>query len=361
MDKLGKRHLIIDGQIFQSAARHRGMGRYSEYLLTALTAEREYNKITIILAKDSHAPEVDPEDLENLFKGSETVFLDLKGATNNTTNGSELHNKKIINNYIKKQLNQKRVIDFLILGAFQEPTVSVFPEGVNKYLIFYDLIPYLYYDKYSTEMPFDKYLDHFKLLFEADKLLCISESVRDDLIVYLGIPLEKTGVIHGAAIRSERDPTPPSFTIPKKFILLPTGDDFRKNNHRTVLGFEKFNTESGGEYKLLITSNIHPSEKAKLKKVSRNLIFTGNVHETVMDWLYDKADVVLFAPETEGLGLPILEAVRSNKPVVCSSIEVFKEISKKAFYYCEYLEPDTIAAALNKAIHGLSTPTSTKE
>lgn len=356
-----KKQLVVDGQIFQSIARHRGMGRYSEYLVSTILEQQEYSKVHVILSKDSHAPEVDTGDAKTIFKGAEIIYLDLQNSAQQSVKAAEKHNKKVINNYIETLPLEPAQVDFLILGPFQEPLVSIFPDGVSKFLIFYDLIPYLYHEQYSNEMPFEKYLEHYRLLFEADKLLTISQAVRNDLTTYLGIPIEKTESIDGAAIRSGRSPSKPTFDIPTKFVLMPTGDDPRKNNFNAVRGFEVFNSRQKNAYKLVITSSINPSEKAKLTKASANIIFSGNIDETALDWLYDKADVVLFVPETEGLGLPVLEAVGADNRVVCSSIDVFKEISSDAFYFCDHTDPSSIAAALQEAVSDSSKNLPTKE
>ncbi|MGB4768381.1 MAG: glycosyltransferase [Candidatus Saccharimonas sp.] len=344
-----KKHLLIDGQIFQSIARHRGMGRYSEYLLNAIIEQNKYRTTTVILSSNSTPSK--SEDMA-IFKNVETKYLNLVDSSTMQLNEAEIHNKEVIDNYIDS-LGIKRVdIDFLLLAPFQEPLVSIFPASVNKFLVFYDLIPYLYHEQYIHKMPFEKYLTHYKLLFEADLLLAISDSVKNDLCTYLGIPEEKIVAIHGAAIRSNLKPKEvTAFNVPKKFILMPTGDDPRKNNAKGVEGFEVFNAQNNGTYKLLITSNIHYIEKANLEKLSNNIIFTGNIDEAELDWLYDKAQAVLFVSESEGLGLPVLEAVGAGSQVACSSLDVFKEISKNAFHYCDQTSEYSIAKAISSAVN----------
>lgn len=346
------RLLVVDGQIFQSIARHRGMGRYSEYLLNAIISKQSYETVIIILSKNSHITDDDSSELDKLFSGTDIVYLDLQSATSHQVEDAEEHNTHLLNEYVSSLNVSSDLLDFLILGPFQEPVVSVFPDDCNKYLVFYDLIPYLYHEQYKNEMPFENYLRHFNLLFSADKLLTISQAVKDDLTMYLGIPYEKSAAIHGAAVHSRKDQVAPDIKIPTKFILMPTGDDPRKNNMRAVLGFEEFNSANNNEYTLVITSTMNQSERARLSRVSKRLIFTGNVDEAVLDWLYHRASTVLFVPEIEGLGLPLLEAVESNRKVVCSSIDAFYEISKSAFYYCDHTDPHSVSLALKRALTG---------
>ncbi|PKL31190.1 hypothetical protein CVV43_03490 [Candidatus Saccharibacteria bacterium HGW-Saccharibacteria-1] len=346
-----KNILVIDGQLFQTDAKDRGMGRYSEFLIKSLIKQSHYSKIQIILSKNLHINNICSEDLYNLFPGVEVVRLDLLDTQKIKLELAAARNKKEINSYISEIKSDNTNIDFLVISPFQEPIAVAFPDDANKLLIFYDLIPYLYHLRYKSLMQFDNYLKRFSLIFEADKILTISKSVRDDLIIYLGIPGERIVSIDGAPIKSSSELLElDGFDGDSKFVLMPTSDDPRKNNLRAVLGFEEFRSCQDQDYKLVITSKIHKNERSRLGVFSDNIIFTGNVKEAELDWLYDKCQAVLFVPESEGLGLPILEGVLAGKRVVCSSLNVFKEISDDAFYYCEHENQHSIADALTRAL-----------
>tara|TARA_B100000959_G_C14511231_1_gene431411 strand:- start:4 stop:318 length:315 start_codon:yes stop_codon:yes gene_type:complete len=49
--------------------------------------------------------------------------------------------------------------------------------------------------------------------------------------------------------------------------------------------------------------------------------------------LYQSADLFIFPSEYEGFGIPIIEAISNNCPVLASDIEVFKEISSEGINY----------------------------
>ena len=74
-----------------------------------------------------------------------------------------------------------------------------------------------------------------------------------------------------------------------------------------------------------------------------------NVTNERMSLLYSECSAVLLASLTEGLGLPVLEAVEYNKPVACSDIPVFKEISN-SFNFFNPLDPYDIATTINGAV-----------
>lgn len=342
--------LIIDGQIFQSAARDRGMGRYSAKLIASMMAEGSYHATIVVLNAQHQRFDISNKQLKKILSSNiRVVRLKLQTTQQTSLEKAAVHNRRALEDFLKKEGLQQA--DFLIPSLFQEPIVSVFPEGTKKIVVFYDLIPYLYYERYRGVMPYDNYLKRFRQLFEANMILAISQAVRDDLIQYLGMCDEEVVAIDGAAIRSDAMPVQPStFSYEGEFVLMPTSDDPRKNNLRAVLGFEQANKAIGGSYKLVITSKIHPNEQERLRRYSNDIIFTNNVKDEELEWLYERSAAVLFVPEAEGLGLPILEAVELHKKVVCSSIDVFKEISETAFFYCNHESQNSIAQTLIEAL-----------
>lgn len=346
-----KKILLVDGQIFQTEARDRGMGRYSARLVNSIIEQGHYDEVRILLAKSGHTNNLSDQLTKRLFPSTQTVYLNLNSTLKSSVEEVRQKNKEELDRYIAESVVRDAEVDFLVPSPFQEPVVSVYPDRVKKIVVFYDLIPYLYHTRYEPLMSFENYLKRFYLLFDADIILTISRSVQDDLVTYLGLLPERIVTIDGAAIRSESEPQKPShIDVPQKYILMPTSDDPRKNNLRSVIGFEEFRLRQPHDYKLVITSKIHQSERRRLELFSGNLIFTGNIKEEYLDWLYLHAQAVLFAPESEGLGLPILEAVHAQKNVICSDLNVFKEISSTAFFYCDHEDQHSIAETLIKAM-----------
>ena len=342
--------LIVDGQVFQTEARDRGMGRYSARLVNSIIKQGDYDEVRLVLALTGHTNHLTEQAARRIFPHTKIVYLDLHNNLRGKIRQVQRKNKLVLDAYVDNEFDKDTDVHFLIPSPFQEPVVSIYPDRVKKVVVFYDLIPYLYHMRYEPLMRFSDYLKRFNLLFEADIILAISQSVRDDLMEYLGLLGERIFTIDGAAIRSALNPVRPSgLDLPSRYILMPTSDDPRKNNLRAVVGFEEFRMHQEHDYKLIITSKIHQSERRRLELFSKNIIFTGNMRDEEMDWLYGNCEAVLFVSESEGLGLPILEAVHTGKKVVCSDLNVFKEISRDAFYYCDYEDQRAIAAALIRA------------
>jgi hypothetical protein len=151
--------LIVDGQIFQTDAKDRGMGRYSVALIQSLLKfTEEYQSVEILLSNNLPTTDKEKDELQNMFDGATLKYIDLHITLNNKIEHAIFHNEALLNNYVADSGGE---VDFLIASLFQEPMVSVFPKNVKKLLIFYDLIPYLYHKRYESLMPFDNYLNLF--------------------------------------------------------------------------------------------------------------------------------------------------------------------------------------------------------
>jgi glycosyltransferase involved in cell wall biosynthesis len=331
------------------------MGRYTLSLLrNSFPSDDTSSELVFIFSKYLPKDNDAIAQIKEVFPSAKTVELDLKTSERQGYKEVADHNKSVLDSFIADSVSQKRA--FFIPCLFQEPTVSVFPDNIPKIVLYYDAIPLLYYEKYVGAINYGNYLARHRILFSANVILTISNTVSDDLALYLGIDIKKRNIVNidGACIEDmmETFEKPKKIKIPKDYIVFPTSDDIRKNNRAAILALEQLRNLSKVDYKMIITSTFNENHKADLKSISSNIIFTGNVSDNELAWLYKNAQAVLFTSEYEGLGLPILEAVKVRKPVACSNIAVFREISSKAFYYFDPLDTEDITLRLYEALRG---------
>ncbi|HWB39274.1 MAG TPA: glycosyltransferase family 1 protein, partial [Candidatus Saccharimonadales bacterium] len=346
--------LIIDAQVFQSEAWDRGMGKYSLHFLEALLNQPgfPYKKAVVIFNKNLKLQPTAEETLRQKLSNVEFVWLDLKLPKMVPREKLEPlldANTKILDKFIAEQGKIKP--SFIILAPFIDSLCSVFPTNVEKIALVYDLIPLLYSERYSKSHMYQNYLQRFQLLLGADKLLTISQTVADDVAVYTGIDPAKITNIDGAPIHREGlTPQKPDIELPANYFIMPSGDELRKNNFRAVEAFEEYRKASGNmDSRLVLTSHFQPKTQKALNSLSSALIFSGNVSEAELLWLYQNAVATVFVSEYEGLGLPVLEAVETGKPVVCSNLTVFNEMSSSAFYYADEQNVASITETLQRA------------
>lgn len=352
-----KRPLVIDCQVFQTASWHRGMGKYSLAFLGGLFQQKElledYKLYFLFNANLEKRTEVTGFISEH-YAGATYLDIDLRVPKEPRTENSVAPviavNKDLLAVAMDKKFGSSSYA-FLILALYLDEVCPVFPdEAADKLMIYYDSIPYLYHQRYGQFAGFfsNFYMPHTATVYEATKVLTISKTVANDLHLVFGIPENCIYNIDGASIpRGDHKPEKPDIGIAAGgFILMPTGQELRKNNTRAVRAFEKFRALNKDNVKLVVTSYFTDEARKELQSYSNHVIFSGNVSEGEMNWLYQKCRFVLFPSEYEGLGLPILEAVEQQKPIACSDISVFREISKIAFHFFDPLNIDAIADTL---------------
>jgi glycosyltransferase involved in cell wall biosynthesis len=352
-----QRIFMIDSQVFQTDTWNRGMGKYTLALLGEVAKRYELGKeCNVLLITSSYLP---PESeriktVKALFDFAHVCDLPLLTPKEKDAGEALKHNADVIDRYLFENYGDREVW-YLIPTPLDTSIYCSFPKHADrKIMIFYDLIPLLFSDIYlADEITQQAYFSRYRSLFEADLLFTISKTTLNDVEQHLCIPSSRLHNIDGAPIpRIEHGGKEPQILGLNKdpFILMPSGDDVRKNNFRAVKAFASFNERHQKKYKLVITSRFRKTTQDQLKKFSSEIIFSGNVSEQELHWLYTEASVMLFVPEYEGLGLPVLEAVEQEKPIVCSDIAVFKEISDDAFFYADPYTVDSISSALDKAL-----------
>ena len=72
---------------------------------------------------------------------------------------------------------------------------------------------------------------------------------------------------------------------------------------------------------------------------SNNIIFVQNFTDEVLVNLYKNCLAVVFPSKFEGFGIPLLECIYFNKPIICSDIPVFREIGND---YPNYFDLENI-------------------
>lgn len=344
-----KKNLIIDCQLLQTGAWHRGMGKYTLQLLGELSehAVKEYDLHLVFnasIATDSSRYDV----IRYFCPNAKFHTVALPVPSNNGSN--EETYKEILGSFIDSELGNAENL-FLITALFMFDYFAEFPAGVKKLLLFYDLTPFMFWKDLGGYFPPNIYMKRFKQILEADLLFAISRTTKNDLVAIFGLEEDSVVNINGGFTKiSENPSSPKNPDISGSFILFPSGDLPHKNNELAVEGFERFNKSHSDKFKLLITSSFSKESQSKLKKLSNKVVFTGNVSDEELEWLYEHADIVLFSSKYEGLGMPILDAVANGKPIAASDIPVFREMSREAYNFFDPNSPDSIKSALSKAL-----------
>lgn len=129
----------------------------------------------------------------------------------------------------------------------------------------------------------------------------------------------------------------------EKYALAVSSIDPRKNLDTLI---QAFAGDSIG-CKLYVVGNynkVFASGKLDMAS-SGNIVFLGRVDDERLAELYAGAECFISSSLYEGFGLPLLEAMTSGCPVLCSDIPVYHEVCGDSALYFEPLSPVSIRNA----------------
>jgi glycosyltransferase involved in cell wall biosynthesis len=352
--------LLVDGGPLQTPARDRGIGRYTAALLGALRAVRPGWRIQVV--EHGRLEPIPPRLVHGLTvrRFDAPLPYDLAAPENHAVN----------DRYYADWLLARRPDHILFASVFEK--LGVVPRFVGPRprtsAVMYDLIPVLFPEHYGILDPREKwYAQRLRDAAAVDVLFPISGAAAADTRRLLGAGGPEVVNIRGA-VDPKFAPRPAGevaaaaarvrakFGIDKPFVLYVGGPDYRKNLSGAVAGFAALPPALRDEYQLVIACFL-PDEMrdATLRSAEQlglggRMVTTGFVTDEELIVLYQACRVFYFPSLYEGLGLPVLEALRCGAPVVCSNCSSLPEFAGPAAHLCDPADPASLAAALARAL-----------
>ncbi len=178
-----------------------------------------------------------------------------------------------------------------------------------------------------------------KSAVKACRLATVSEYSKRDIVNTYKINADKIDVIHPGInnffkpIESEtvKQKIKEKFTQSCDYFIFIGTLSPRKNIIRLMQAFDLFKTETNSSMKLILAGGeMYKGEelhqlKSQLKK-GNEIIFTGRLNDTELADLLAAAFCMVFVPLFEGFGLPPIEAMQCNVPVIASNVTSIPEI-----------------------------------
>lgn len=140
--------------------------------------------------------------------------------------------------------------------------------------------------------------------------------------------------------------------IDEHFILFLGNIEPRKNLVGLLNAYSLLPNVIRNQYGLVLAGGSGWQDKAILEKIkslrdSGSKIYqTGYVSDEQRAALYMKATVFVLPSHYEGFGMPLLEAMTYQTPVLASDIAALKEVAEDSALYCDPNSPEDIADKL---------------
>lgn len=248
-----------------------------------------------------------------------------------------------------------------------KPDVFFSPDGFvpnyNKCRIV-NVIHDINFVHYPKDMPFFTriFYNYFFQRFakKSNKLLTVSQYSKSDIIKTYNVDPQKINVVYNG---SDEIYKPIDFQtkifIKKKYSK---GNDFfvfvgslhpRKNLKRLILAFDKFKNLTNSNLNLIIVGakffkNSEMFEIYHNLKYKEDIIFTGRLEKEDLHKVVASCLAMVFVPYFEGFGIPILEAMNCEVPIICSNVTSMPEVAADAALYVNPFDIEDIANAMKK-------------
>lgn len=171
----------------------------------------------------------------------------------------------------------------------------------------------------------------------------ISQFTKEKLIEITGCSPEKIRVIHNSTSQ-DLEFSSKTFNSEKP-IILQIGVGKHKNATRLIEAVRGISCKL-----LFIRSTLDKELLEKLNKYKIEYEWYSNLLRVDLINLYKKCDLLFFASEMEGFGVPIIEANQIGRPVITSNTTSMPEVAGNAAILVDPFKVDEIREAIIKLI-----------
>lgn len=259
--------------------------------------------------------------------------------------------------WMKKVSNHAKKNDVDVLLS---PSNHLFCMLFKKVISFvYDLTPIYYPEFYSWKDATVYKLGIKHMIPRSYRIVALTNTVKDELIKYTNIPKERVGVVYPSINHKIIDEAVDFVDLgfPKNYILSISTLSPKKNIVALLEGFKKYLIFSGdNETKLVIIGRKgwkfgEIYNKIQSLDLLGKIILPGYVEDRYIASIYRKAAAFILLSKHEGFGMPILEALHFNLPVIANDIPVFRECFGDNITYVDAQNAQLVGASIAQIIN----------
>ncbi|WP_270606142.1 glycosyltransferase family 4 protein [Bacillus mobilis] len=183
---------------------------------------------------------------------------------------------------------------------------------------------------------------------KASAIMTVSEFTKNEIVKYIGIEKNIINVIYNGVEESWFNNEETFLNEESNKYLIYVGNVKPHKNLSRLL--EAFNLLKDtiphdliivGKQEGFITGDNNITQQAK--KLEGRIKFTGAISDQALKRYVKNAEALIFPSLYEGFGLPPLEAMASNTPVIASNIIPVREVCQDAAIYFDPLNVEEMA------------------
>jgi glycosyltransferase involved in cell wall biosynthesis len=205
-----------------------------------------------------------------------------------------------------------------------------------------------------------KYYNYFvpRFLQRADRIVTVSEFVKKDICGHYGIESAKIDVAGNGAREGfqpltgpERSAVREKYAGGREYFFYVGSINPRKNVHRLIAAFDRFKKRTHAPVQLLLAGRFgwqtgEVREAYEQARFREDIRFLGYVSEDELPLLMGGSLALVYASLFEGFGVPLLEAMHAETPVITSNVASMPEVAGRAAWLVDPLITDQIAIAM---------------
>jgi glycosyltransferase involved in cell wall biosynthesis len=197
----------------------------------------------------------------------------------------------------------------------------------------------------------------------ADKIIAVSKFTKDDIVKTYKINPDKIEVIWNGydsdkykKIENAKAKLKEKYNITDDFILFIGRLELKKNIPRLIEAFAKFKKRHNQDnHKLVLVGTkglTFPLVEEQIKKynLADQIIFPGWIPDDDLPTFLSASDLFVFPSLFEGFGIPVIEAMACECPVICSKTTSLPEVAGEAALMFDPENVDEIVARIEQVV-----------
>lgn len=178
-----------------------------------------------------------------------------------------------------------------------------------------------------------------RILDKCRRIITVSNFEMENIISKLNIPRERMAMIYNGYNEwfkpvEDKDKVYKKYIPEQGYFFFLGNTDPKKNTERTLVAYSKYLTKSSIKRKLLMADLDSEYlngiiERNHIENIRENIVMPGYIVNSDLPYIYHSAFAFLYTSLRESFGIPLLEAMACETPVITSNTSSMPEIGGK--------------------------------